>query len=121
MINGKFYGNLPFTELTLGWGQSIRKTHFVLDTGFTGDLTVPPQIADELRLEIVGVQTTGIADGTNSTMPTALAFTEMEGSKQEVNILITKSFPLAGIGFFTKFGYQIKINCKNKTIELHKM
>lgn len=93
----------------------------ILDTGFTGDLQVTPQIAKELGLQVVGVIPTRIANGQVVEIPTALAVAAMEGTTNYIQVLISESMPLAGIGFLSKFGYKAIINCKYRTIILEKV
>ncbi|MFH0886669.1 MAG: hypothetical protein V1843_00730 [bacterium] len=63
----------------------------------------------------------GIADGSRVFMPSALALASMEGAVNRVDVLISKSNPLAGIGLLSKFGYKAIIDCKHRTIKLEKV
>jgi predicted aspartyl protease len=106
MIRGLFIGNSPWIEVVIGWGQSVRKPLAILDTGFSGDLQVTPQIARELNLQIYGAIKTQIANGQVVSVPIALAVTSMEGVKKYIEVLIADSVPLVGISFLTKFSYK---------------
>lgn len=121
MINGIFIGNIPVITVLIAWGQSVKNQAFILDTGFTGDLQVTPELSKELSLKETGVESVGIADGSNVFMPSALAIASMEGASSLVDVLISKSNPLAGIGFLSKFGYKAIVDCKYRTVKLEKV
>lgn len=121
MINGVFVGNTPWISLLVAWGQSVKLQAFILDTGFTGDLQVTPEISKELSLVERGVEPVGIADGSRVFMPSALAVASMEDAINRVDVLISKSNPLAGIGLLSKFGYKAIVDCKHRTVTLEKV
>ena len=116
MLKGLFEGNIPLVQLIVAWGHSVQMPAFILDTGFTGDLQVTPKIAKDLGLNPVGVEKIKIANGSIVDMPVALALVSMEGSLNSVNVLISDSLPLAGIGLLTKFSYKAIVDCKNRVV-----
>lgn len=120
MINGTFVENTPIIKIIVGWKQSVQTPFVVLDTGFTGDLQVTPNIAKELGLEVSGVTKTRIANGEIINVPTSLAIASMEGVKNYIQVLISESMPLAGINFLSKFSYKATVDCKYKTVTLEK-
>ena len=120
MISGFFINNTPFISLLIASGQSVKNQAFILDTGFTGDLQVTPEISKELSLTERGVEPVRIADGSKVFMPLALAIASMEGASNHVDVLISKGNPLAGIGLLSKFGYKAIVDCKHKTVSLEK-
>ena len=63
MISGLFVGNTPFIRVAIGSRHSIQVPFVVLDTGFTGDIQVTPEIAKELKLKVAGITSFRIADG----------------------------------------------------------
>lgn len=123
MVRGIFIDqyNLPVVSITVAWGNAVQSPSAVLDTGFSGDLQVTPQIALELGLVTLGVTPTRIANGETVQVPTALAYAAMEGAVNLIQVLISESFPLVGIGFLTKFNYKAVVDCKYKTVELEKV
>jgi len=121
MVSGVFVENTPFIKVVIGWGQSVQAPFVILDTGFTGDLQVTPKIAKELGLKVVGVTKTQIANGQIVEIPVALAIAAMEGAENYIRVLISESLPLAGISFFSKFGYKAIVDCKYRTIVLEKV
>lgn len=121
MIQGVFVENIPFVQVVLGWGQSVSAPFVILDTGFTGDLQVTPQMAAELGLRVIGVTRARIASGEVVTVPVALALASMERVINYVEILISNGMPLLGINFLTKFNYQAVVDCKYRSVRLERM
>ena len=121
MVEGYFAQDIPFIRVDLAWGDSIQSPLTVLDTGFTGDLQVTPAIAQELGLQVAGVIQTQVASGDVVEMPIALAVAGMEGISRYVQILISNSMPLAGIGLLSKFSYKAVVDCRKKTVQLERV
>lgn len=120
MIKGFFSNNTPLIKIIVAWGRSIQTPVMILDTGFSGDLQVTPEIAVDLGLKVVGVTNVELADGSVKKVPVALAVTAMEGQRNYVQVLISNSMPLAGISFLSKFGYKAIVDCKYRTVVLEK-
>lgn len=121
MINGVFVENVPYIKVVVAWGQSVQAPFVILDTGFTGDLQVTPQIAKELGLQVVGVTHARIANGQVVALSTALAIAAMEGVENYVQVLISESMPLAGISFLSKFSYKAMVDCKYRRVVLERV
>ena len=124
MIRGFFHPtrpNIPVIQLAVAWGQSVTYPHFVLDTGFSGDLKVSKEVAQDLGLVPIATEPVSNMNGQIVQAPVALAYAEMEGEKKPVSILILEGMHLAGIGLYSKFGHKLVIDCKNRTIELTKV
>ena len=93
MISGLFLEDTPFMQVFVAWGQAVQATYAVLDTGFSGDLQVTPQMAEELGLEVIGVTEVKIASGEVVAVPAALAMASMEREIQTIEVLIAESMP----------------------------
>jgi len=107
--------------VVVAWVRSVQVPFVILDTGFTGDLQVTPQIAEELGVKVAGVTKTQIANGDVVDVPVALAVAAMEGETKYVEVLISESSPLAGINLLTKFGYKAIVDCKFRSVVLQKV
>lgn len=119
MVEGNFVdGDKPVVQAVISWNDAVQEPYFVLDTGFTGDLFVTPEIADELGLEISGVMDGKIPGGDIVNMPTVTAIAVMEGQKLFVTAVIAKGWPLLGISFMQKFNYQAVVDCRHKKVRL---
>ena len=120
MIEGYFDGNVPMISVLVGFGQTTQIPFVVLDTGFTGDIQITPQLAKELGLTVMSTEKMKVADGRIITVPTAFAFVSMEGVKKYVRVLISESMSLVGISLLSRFQYKAIVDCKYKTVELEK-
>jgi len=121
MVSGIFVGNTPLLKVIVAWGQSVQTPFVILDTGFTGDLQVTPKMARELGLQVFGVTKAQIADGQVIDVPVALAIAVMEGAVNYIQVLISNSMPLVGIGFLSKFGYKAMVDCRYRVVMLERM
>lgn len=120
MIEGYFDGNAPMVNLAVGFGQFTQIPAVLLDTGFTGDLQITPQLAQELGLEISVTENMKVADGRIVAVPCAFAFVELEGIKKHVRVLISEGMSLAGISLLSRFQYKAIVDCKYKTVALER-
>lgn len=120
MVIGQFHGNIPLVSVAVASEESVVTPIVILDTGFTGDLQIPPKLADELRLKVIGATRAQIAGGQILEVPIALAQAAMEGEVRNIEVLISQGLPLAGIGLFSKFSYKAVVDCKYKTVVLEK-
>lgn len=121
MIKGYFEANIPFAEILIQSERAVMPVTVVIDTGFTGDLVLDPLEASEFNLKPAAVTKLGTITGDKKDVPVAVATAVLEGAARKVSIFVTKGFPAVGIGFFTKFGYKIDMDCRNRTILLEKV
>ena len=98
----------------------METTAFVLDTGFTGDLQITPEIAVYLGLKSKGVSKVQIANGQIVDMSIANVKATIEDVTKPVRATISNGMPLVGIEFLSRFGYTVIMDCKNKEIFLKK-
>ncbi len=120
MIKGYFDGSVPLINILVVWGQATQAPSVVLDTGFTGDLQVTPQLARELGLNAGSVTKMKVADGRVIDVPMAFAFVSMEGVKKYVQVLISEGSTLVGISLLSSFQYKAIVDCRYKTVVLEK-
>jgi clan AA aspartic protease len=119
MIQGQFIdSDKPMVPAGVAWNQAVQNPYFILDTGFTGDLVVTPQVAEELGLEISSMMPARTAANKIVTLPTATAIAVMEGVQLYVTVFISEGWPLLGISFLQKFSYKAIIDCHHKTVAL---
>ncbi len=120
MIQGYFDGNVPMFNLIVGLDSQARSPFVILDTGFTGDLQITPELARELGVSISGVQKMGLADGRITDVSSGFAFVELEGVKKHIRVLISEGMSLAGISLLSRFQYKAIVDCKYKTVGLER-
>ena len=119
MVEGTFVeSDKPTVPAVIAWNQAVQTPFFILDTGFTGDLVVTPEVAKDLGLQVDGISPVQIAGDKIVNLRTATAIAVMEGSQLLVTVFISEGWPLLGISFMQKFNYQAVVDCKNKRVRL---
>lgn len=116
MVKGFFIENTPFVEVAVGGNKVTRSAFFVLDTGFSGDLQMNPQIASDIGLHALGAVSVRLADGSVVEVPFSSAVATMEDALTDVEVLVIDSMPLVGINFLTKFGYSAMVDCSKRRV-----
>lgn len=122
MVEGFMRGNIPLITVTIFNRDNVLDVTFTLDTGFTEDLLITPDIVRELELEIADTDTINIfnANGEKVLLNTSFVSAVMENETKDVQVIISNGTPLLGIGFLTKFGYKAIVDCKQRTVILEK-
>ncbi len=69
----------------------------VVDTGFSGQLTLPSAIIRELRLIRDAAQVVVLADGEDKSIPSYFALVSWNGERKSVSALEMESQPLLGM------------------------
>lgn len=121
MIDGLLIENVPWVEIIISWKHAIKRPLAILDTGFSGDIQITPQIAKELGIKATNIVQVQVANGDFIKTPTSLAVISMENESQYAQVLIADSSPLIGIGLLSKFSYKATVDCCNKTVALQKV
>ena len=80
----------------------------VIDTGFNGDLILPPEAISELGLKLQGYQKAVLGDGTISQFQVYAATVIWDGSRKLVEINAATSGVLIGMGLLE--GYKLEVN-----------
>lgn len=120
MVEGFMRGNIPLVTVTVSNHGNVLDVTFTLDTGFSEDLLITPEIVSELELETIDTVNIFNANGEKVLLNTSFVSSILEGETQDVQVIISNGFPLLGIGFLTKFGYKAIIDCKERTVTLEK-
>ena len=115
MISGLIYGNRPVIILTVAGNLSVQNVQATIDTGFTGDVKISPEVATELGLKVTHIENVKVADGRSVAMSSSIAVVDMERIVKAVNVLIMPGEALVGIGFFKQFGYKLVVDCPKDT------
>lgn len=69
----------------------------MLDTGFTGFLTLPSKTIRELELKSVGSHWVTLADGSEKKLRNYLATVRWESHPRQIHITCAEGFPLLGM------------------------
>jgi clan AA aspartic protease len=80
----------------------------VIDTGFNGDLILPPEAISELGLKLQGYQKAVLGDGTTSQFQVYAATVIWDGSRRLVEVNAATSGVLIGMGLLE--GYKLEVN-----------
>lgn len=119
MISGVLgKANRPLIPLVVGWNRGVQEMVALIDTGFSGELKIPPKMIDELGLEVTHVEQVLLANGEHAYMQASLAFVAMEGATQEVNVLISEGPAVIGGGLLKLFGYKLIVDYKGDSVVL---
>ena len=117
MVDGFFLNirDLPAVKVPVVFGETVSSPDFILDTGFSGDIKVDTQTANDLGIDLNDAAITYIGNATGQRVPARLAhgFAELEGKKKPMNIIVADGPHLVGISFLSAFGYTAVVDCKN--------
>ncbi len=119
MITGAFAENsLPYVPIDVLWEDVVQSVLMVLDTGFTGDIKITPEIAQELNLTNFNIVSIKTGDGKVVDLPSYSAIASIPNTKLFVDVIVSEGVPLLGIGFLKKFGCKATVDCKNRVVQL---
>jgi clan AA aspartic protease len=77
--------------------ETSAEVEVVLDTGFTGHLTLPPKVVAELGLPLLGSRNSVLADGGRVALDVYRAQVLWDGRRRSVEVLATGGGALAGM------------------------
>lgn len=108
MITGRIEQNKPLVTLkVIGPDGSSEEVEFILDTGFTGELTLPSIACHALRLtpkrEVAG----SLADGSQVLLQVYKATLLWDGTEREVDVVAADGRPLLGMTLLD--GYDVHL------------
>lgn len=121
MVIGQFQGigaPLPMVPALITWNNSIQVPFFVLDTGFSGDIAITEEMAEDLGVRFDTTVCMQAATGEARLFPATTVFATMEGKTLYVTAVLVKGKPLLGITFMQKFNYVAIVDCRLKTVSL---
>lgn len=112
MLNGIIHNNRPLMKIVIAGidAQNVQDPTVLVDTGFTGDLKVSGETAQNLRLTPTGVEYVTVGHGQNVPMLTALALVALSSTTRLVNVLIADGDQAVGIGLLKKFSFKLFVN-----------
>jgi predicted aspartyl protease len=123
MIYGYFStdANLPYVHISVVFAGTTVDSAFVIDTGFSGDLKINGDTANELG--IIEADGTDFVNANGEVVSAGFVngYAEMEGRKASIKIIIVNGSQLAGMSLFSAFGYEIVVNCKSRTARLERV
>ena len=105
-VNSNVEATLPLT--VLGTDSRKRDVTGVIDTGFSGDLTLPMEAIESLELEWVCRDVGVMADGREELIDVYCGAILWDGVPCEVEVSLTETVPLIGMGLL--LGHTVKID-----------
>lgn len=91
-------GREAIVPLTVaGSREHSARVEAVIDTGFTGHLTLPPEIARSLDLPLLGSRYVTLADGGKASLDVYQATVLWEGGERPVRAFAADGAPLVGM------------------------
>jgi clan AA aspartic protease len=94
--------------VVLGTGGRQAEIEAILDTGFTGHLTLPRTVIDELAPRWQGVREAVLADGRRVALETFRARVIWDGATREVQVLASQGSD-APVGMALLWGYEVRL------------
>ena len=96
-------------RLVISNGESERQTiDALLDTGFTGYLTLPVAVLDRLNLHPYRRELGTLGDGSQCAFDVYRGFIIWDGTVQQIDINASESTPLVGMAML--YGYHVKFD-----------
>ena len=93
MVRGDIIDDKPWVKIVIAGDLGVQGLLVKVDTGFTGELKVSGEVADELGLEINYVQPTQYADGRVKDVPVSLAVAEPEKGSANIEVKVVSVKP----------------------------
>jgi clan AA aspartic protease len=99
MISGTVNGNLEaIIEVDVGGlGSQRTQVDVIIDTGFSGFLTLPPVIITQLKLPWLGREEGILADGRIDLFDVYCASVTWDGQERPIEVQAVNAQPLAGM------------------------
>ncbi len=94
---GRVRARFPRARLTLPGEDGPLVVEFIVDTGFDGELALPPELARRLDAEIAGRQSLALADGTTIISPYFRVALDWEDEERLTEVLLLDGNPLLGV------------------------
>ena len=90
-------------------GSGTLRVKVLIDTGFTGHLTLPPASVAALSLPIVGSAESVLADGSLVLEDLCTARVTWHGEERPVRILVAEATPLLGMALLSGSELRVRI------------
>ncbi len=94
----------------VGDNKKLQSVRAIIDTGFTGDLTLPRTVVDELGFTLRGIQRVTLADGNSQYFEICVGTVIWNGQTRQVEINVADTNSLVGMGLLE--GYHLGVEGK---------
>ncbi len=118
MIEGFVNDNLEavVTLPVLGPAGQTREVDAVIDTGFNGYLTLPPMLAADLGLPVVGDGEAVLADGSEAAFDVYGATVLWDGQPRYIETGAVGSTPLVGMRLLDSHSLYVEVEDRGRVI-----
>jgi clan AA aspartic protease len=89
----------------IGSSGQIKEVEAVIDTGFTGYLTLPAAVITELGLPFAGREQATLADGSTLLLDVHSATVHWDGQGRRIEVDSAETAPLVGMGLL--YGFRV--------------
>ncbi len=86
-----------------GENKRVKSVRAIIDTGFTGDLTLPRNVIDELGFTLRGFQRIILGDGSLQYFEMFVGSVIWDGQMQQVEINAAETDSLVGMGLLENY------------------
>lgn len=104
------YGEALMTLRLMGESAREIQVETVIDTGFNGELTLPPRTVRDLSLEFAGYREATLADGQEVSLGLYEAWTNWHGATRSVEGLEADGEPLMGMSLL--WGSELRLQAR---------
>ncbi|MBU1179378.1 hypothetical protein KJ885_00350 [Patescibacteria group bacterium] len=121
MVEGIIKQNKPLVQVTVAsWLQGVKDVLALVDTGFTGDLSISKETMEELGLGVRSIKAVTFGDEKVKNMPFSKTSMYVGKRKCDVDVLIAgeKGRAKIGIGLLTKLGFKLEVDYRNDSVRL---
>jgi len=99
-----------FQVAIVGDNKRLKSIKAVIDTGFTGDLTVPKAVIEELGFGLRGIQEVVLGDGSTQFFEMYVGSVIWDGQMKRVEVNAAETDALIGMGLLED--YTLEMECK---------
>jgi clan AA aspartic protease len=92
----------------VGDSKQLKSVRAIIDTGFTGDLTLPKNAIDELGFTLRGLQRIVLGDGSIQYFEMFVGVVIWDGQMREVEINAAETDSLVGMGLLEDYKLEIE-------------
>lgn len=119
MLTSQIKDDRPVITITVGSLLEVQNVLALVDTGFTAELKISSEIAEELGIKTEYTERVSLAAGDPIVIGAGFAFVSMEGVTHKVSVLIGGR-PSIGVSLLRKFGYTLNMDFPNNVFHLKK-
>ena len=92
----------------VGDSKQLKSVKAIIDTGFTGDLTLPRNVIDELGFTLRGFQRVILGDGSIQYFEMFVGMVIWDGQMREIEINAAETDSLVGMGLMEDYKLEIE-------------